>query len=461
MRYLVRFCRLSPGKALGLGVVAFLAAALARAETPQIDWVGDWDKAFALAKETKRPVMICINSKDGEKANEATAKEIYHDAEFVELSKSFVMVPISTRTHNTGGVCPRFGVVTCQQHLDCWKALAAAHGDQFVTAFAQGEMITPQHAWFSPEGKLLARKEFWMDKAELVQRMRRALEPEAEVKGPGEAEGPPGLTDGERSDLAKAEGKDAEARRTAIGNLLATEKPVVRAAVIDLLNRATDPDVKCEAMRCLGRAQVMDARVPIEEHLEHKDATVRSFAAVALERLAQKESVPPLLKRAKSERDQTARKNVCRALGMCGGPAADEDAAATLLKAVSGDKQNMIRKHAALALRWYSGEAASALVRGKLEQLAGKTKDRSVRGGIVYALAYIGKRETTEPIFKEILEDQHDEYGKNFMREALRLLRGEGDFGRSAWFLFWEDRDDPARSDDIPKDIPGGGGGGR
>jgi HEAT repeat protein len=297
-----------------------------------------------------------------------------------------------------------------------------------------------------------------MDKAELMQRMRRALQPEEEVKGAG---GPAGLTDGERADLVKAEGKDAEARRTAMGNLLATEKPAVRAAVIELLNRTNDAEVKCEAIRCLGRAMVVDARASIEAHLEHKDALVRSYAAVGLERLGQKESVQPLLKRAKSERDLTARKNVCRALGACAGPAADEEAAAALLKTVSGDKQNMIRKHAALSLRAFSSDAASALVRPKLEQLAARTKDATVRSGIVYTLAFIGKVETTEPILKEILEDQHDEYRKNFLRQALRLLRGEsGDFGRSAWFLFWEDRDDPARSDDIPADAQGGPGGG-
>jgi len=95
----------------------------------------------------------------------------------------------------------------------------------------------------------------------------------------------------------------------------------------------------------------------------------------------------------------------------------------------------------------------------KLEQLAAKTKDRTVRAGIVYALAYVGNRETTEPVFRKILEDQHDEYGKAFLRDALKMLRKEsGDFGRSAYFLFWEDRDDPARRDDMPSDIPQGGG---
>jgi hypothetical protein len=446
------------------GVFLLLLAPLLAAAEEQIDWVGDLDRAFALAKERKCPVMVCINSKDREKANEATAGEIYRDPEFVELSKSFVMVILSTLSHKESGPCPRFGKVTCAEHLQCWQALAAKYGDRFVSPEARGEMISPQHAWFSADGTLLARKEYWMDKRELLQRMRRALE--EKEKGPGEeapAGSPPAgtpLSDTERSDLAKAEGKDPEARKMAMGNLLATEKPAVRQALIELLLRTTDPDVKCDAIRSLGKAQVMDARIPIEEHLEHRDAIVRSFAAVALEYLAQKESVAPLLKRAKSERDLTARKNACRALGACGGPVADEEAAQALLKTVSGDKQNMIRKHAALALKAYSEEKAKPLVVTKLEQLAAKTKDRVVRGGIVYTLAFVGVRETTEPVLQKILEDQHDEWGKAFVREALRMLRKEsGDFGRSAWWLFAEDRDDPARRDDIPSDIPPGGGG--
>ncbi|HEX5138342.1 MAG TPA: HEAT repeat domain-containing protein [Planctomycetota bacterium] len=433
---------------------------LAAADHPQIEWCPDFDKAFEIARERKCPVMICINSKDREKANEKTAKDIYHDPEFVELSKGFVMVVMSTIGHKEKGPCPRFGIVTCEEHLHCWQTLSAKYGDRFVSDAARGEMITPQHAWFAPDGTLLARKEFWMDKRELMQRMQNALDSVAakateKEKGPGEegaAPGAPPLSAAERADLAKAGGSDAEARKMALGNLLATEKPAVRAAVIELLQTATDTDVKCDVIRALGKAQVAEARVPIEEHLEHRDATVRSFAAVALEDLGQKESIEPLLKRVKKESDPVARKNACRAVGKCGGLVADEEAAAALLKVLGNDKQNMVKKHAALALLAYRGEKAAPLVRTKLEQAALKTKDRDIRGGIVYTLSFIGDVKTTEPVFLKILEDQHDDNGKDYLRTALRKLRGEAaDFGRSTWFLFREDYDDPARRPDMPK----------
>ncbi len=192
----------------------------------------------------------------------------------------------------------------------------------------------------------------------------------------------------------------------------------------------------------------MEARVFIEEQLKDREALVRSFAAVALEELAQPESIPVLIKKAKRERDTQARKNMYRALGACAGPVADKDAAKGLLKAVGGDKQNTNRKYAALALIRYRSDEAKKLVVKKLEKAALKVKDRTVRGGIVYTLAHIGDEKTTIPVFKKILEKLHDDYAKNFMRIAIRRVRGEsGDFGRSAYFLFWEDRADPARQD--------------
>ena len=73
------------------------------------------------------------------------------------------------------------------------------------------------------------------------------------------------------------------------------------------------------------------------------------------------------------------------------------------------------------------------------------------------ALTFVGDVKMTEPVFLKILEDQHDENGKNFMRTALRKLRGEtADFGRSTWFLFRDDYEDPARAPDMPKWDGGG-----
>jgi HEAT repeat protein len=431
-------------------VLLALPAAAEDAER-QIDWVGDWDAAFQKAKETERPVMVCINSKDLETANEKTARLIYRDPEFVEHSRKFVMIVISTITHRTNGTCPRFGKVTCAQHLACYKELASRHGEQLATAFAAGgEMITPQHVWLRPDGTLMRRKEYWLEKQELLTRMRKVLDdvadtPEAEAEAPADAKDAP-LNEKDKAELHRVETADKEGRRAALGNLLATEKTAAYAALVERLQTSKRVDVRCDICRALGRAQVRDARPYIEACLADKSELVRSFAAVGLEELAHVDSVPALIKRSRTEKDTQARKNMYRALGACGGPVADKDAAKALLKAVRGDKQNSNRKHAAYSLRHYKTDEGKKLVVRKLERAALNAKDRGVRGGTVYTLAHIGNEKTTMPVFDKILEKLHDPMSQGFLRLAKRKLRGEPtEFGRSVWFLLWEDREDPAR----------------
>jgi HEAT repeat protein len=417
----------------------------------QVDWVGDWEAAFRQAKETGRPVMVCINSKDLETANEKTARRIYRDPEFVALSRKFVMIVISTIIHKTEGECPRFGKVTCRQHLVCYKELAARHGEQLATAFAAGgEMITPQHVWLRPDGTLMRRKEYWLEKKELLKRMRKVLddvakEPEADEEAPADDKDAP-LNDKDKAELERLAMGDKETRRAALGNLLVNEKTAVYAALVEVLQNSKREDVKCDICRAFGRARILDTRPYVEASLVDKSELVRSFAAVSLEEMAQVASVPELIKRAKSEKDVTARKNMYRALGACGGPAADKDAAKALLKAVRSDKQTSIRKHAAYALRHFTTDEGKKLVVRKLERAALSEKDRGVRAAIVFSLAYIGNVKTTMPVFKRVLAKLKDPVSQGFMRQAMNQLEGQAtEFGRAARWIVWEDNADPAR----------------
>jgi len=429
---------------------------------PQIDWVGEWQDAFKQAETKNRVVMVCINSIDSEAANNRTAKIIYRDAEFVALSREFVMVIVSTQAHSASGACIRFGKVTCEQHGACYKELRAAYADHFMMPGNRGETISPQHAWFHPGKTLLRRKEYELTKGELLKRMRDVLarfadgkgdpapEPPPETPDPEQAEDAP-LDDKDRSELQRAQSGDKEARRAALANVLATGKTAAHAAVVDLLLASRNPALRCDILHALGSARVVSAREAIEGCLEDKkDPLVRSCAAVALEELAHAASIEPLIKRSKRERDTFARKNMYRALGACGGGAADAKAAKTLFKAVSTDKQIAVRKHAAVALKSYGSEAGKKVVLKKMESMATREKNRQVRGALVYSLAFIGERKTTLPVFQKILEKVNDDYAKRWMRDAIKVLtkRASGFGGRSAWWLFSEDRDDPARQDD-------------
>jgi len=445
---------MSPPRALPLLVTCFALAAAGAPEEdakPQIEWVATWERAFELARERNRAVMVCINSKDKESANERAARETYRDAEFVEQSRKFVMLVVSTLTHRASGPCPRFGLVTCEEHLACWKSLAGAHGEQFTSPAAKGEMISPQHAWFRPDGTLLRRREYEMTKQELLDAMRAV---EAEVSGgAGAGDGTPGgptgrdapLNDKDLAEIERARtATDAEVRSAALGNVLATGKLAAVAALVDLLPKSKT-DLRCAILRAFGKAGALDARFAVEDALKDKDELVRSFAAVALELMGQKESLEPLEKRAKIEKDTQARKNMFRAIGRCGGGVPDEGAAKLLLKSMDGDKQAAVRKHCAIALRAYEGPGA-AFVLKPLEQTVVRIKDPEIRGAIVYTLAYIGNSATTVPALQEVMAKLNDDMSRAFVQTAINICKGRGgDFGRAAWWLFAEDRNDPAR----------------
>lgn len=429
--------------------LALLLAVPARAAEPQIDWALGWDAAFAEAKASHRPVMVCINSKDGEQANETTAAEIYREPLFVAASRKFVMVLISTREHAASGPCPRFGKVTCAQHLDCWKDLNASHGE-FVVPGTAGEMISPQHAWFTPDGKLLRRKEYFLSRQDLMRLMRRAL---AETGGGGASpDSQVPLSEDDRSELTRlSNAADKETRAAALGNLLATGKNAANDALLQLVATAKDPTLKGEIIRALAAAQAAGVRPVAEKLLTDADPGVRSFAAVALEDLGDAESVAVLVKRARAEDDTLARKNMYRALGACGGASGDKAAAKALLDAATGDKQKLVCRHAALALRAYAGDGA-AVVRKKVEHAASTVKDPEVRRAFVYVLAYVGEKKSTIPVLEKILADEREDWGRAFVRAAIARLDGpapeggEDKFGDGAKWLFAEDRQDPARS---------------
>ena len=424
-----------------LGLVLMVLAAPARAgDGTQIDWVGDWKEAFRQAKQTGKPVMICINSKDGEQANERAAQETYRDTWFVPMTRRFVMIVVSVREHASEGACPRFGRVTCKEHLACWKELRVEHGDEFLLPDTTDEMISPQHAWFRPDGKLLQRQEYELFRDQLLERMQAVLT----ACGPSPNANAP-LDDRDRAALERAKKGDKEARWAAFGTLFASEKTAVRAALVDLLKDTKAKPPKCELLRAFGRGKVLDARPMVETLLKDNDADVRSFAAVCLEEMASADSVATLVKRAKVERDAMVRKNLYRALGACGGPAADKTAARALLKAVADDSQKMVCKHAALALRHFAG-AGSKLVRKRLEQLALQMKDEDVRQAIVCALAYVGNQKSTVRVLEKVLEKTNGEWKLKFVHSAIAKLQGEKVYFATQW-LYWDDNNDPARKE--------------
>ncbi len=121
---------------------------------PSVPWQRDLDDALALSKDTGKPLLVCVNA-DGEPASESLAARRYHDPAFIELMEGFVPVIASAFRHNstdrgTDGrrlPCPRFGRVTCAEHI-------AIEPVVFERWF-QGTRVAPRHVGIDKKGKAL------------------------------------------------------------------------------------------------------------------------------------------------------------------------------------------------------------------------------------------------------------------------------------------------------------------
>ena len=109
-----------------------------------IRWQRTWDDALAVARETRKPILVCINM-DGEIASEHYAGVRYRMPEIAKLYEPYVCVIASVyrhneRDHDENGQrieCPRFGGVTCGEHI----AIEPILYEQFL----DGERVSPRH----------------------------------------------------------------------------------------------------------------------------------------------------------------------------------------------------------------------------------------------------------------------------------------------------------------------------
>ena len=109
-----------------------------------IHWQRTWDDAVAVSKATGKPLMVCVNM-DGEVASEHYAGVRYRDPESAALYDPYVCVIASVYRHSprdfdeTGRrvVCPRFGSVTCGEHIAIETVL--------YQKYFKGQRVAPRH----------------------------------------------------------------------------------------------------------------------------------------------------------------------------------------------------------------------------------------------------------------------------------------------------------------------------
>ena len=251
------------------------------------------------------------------------------------------------------------------------------------------------------------------------------------------------LDDRDRADLERVRAGDAETRGAALTDLLFLDKRSAVDALVALASDAT-VEVQRDVLRALAGSRHEAASAFAGGYLAHKDPVLRSVSAICLERGKRPESVAPLLKRLQKEREAQVRKNLYRALGACGGPAADAKAARALVKGMR-EKELWLSRHAVLAMTGYRGDGAK-LVRKQLEQAALKERDPDRKLALVYTLTYVGNEKTTVPVLTKIY-DRAGAAERWYLLQAIKLLQGkQGGFGGSTVSkLYREDEEDPAR----------------
>ncbi len=109
-----------------------------------ITWQRTWDDALRVSKATGKPILICVNM-DGEIASEHYAGIRYRRPETAKLYEPYVCVCASVYRHTPRDYdeegqripCPRFGGVTCGEHIAIEPLLFDKYFD--------GQRVAPRH----------------------------------------------------------------------------------------------------------------------------------------------------------------------------------------------------------------------------------------------------------------------------------------------------------------------------
>jgi len=116
-----------------------------------ITWQRTWDDALTVARETGKPILICVNM-DGEIASEHYAGVRYRQPDIAKLYEPYVTVMASVYRHTPHDhddegnriPCPRFGGVTCGEHI----AIEPILFEQFF----DGQRVAPRHIMYELSG---------------------------------------------------------------------------------------------------------------------------------------------------------------------------------------------------------------------------------------------------------------------------------------------------------------------
>lgn len=262
-----------------------------------IHWQRTWDDAVAVSKATGKPLMVCVNM-DGEVASEHYAGKRYRDPESAALYEPYVCVIASVYRHSPRDydeqgrrvVCPRFGSVTCGEHIAIETVL--------YQKYFKGQRVAPRHigvdlAGGEPDGKEAFDIYYAWDTKTIFDNLKSTAE-----------QHPTQLADthGDRPILERVASRDARDRvavESAYAQADAAQKKALitqaldhpDAAPVDLLREAIfglDVDLAQLARQALTKSTAPEAIPVINEALRVPMAADEHAALVAaLDRLGE------------------------------------------------------------------------------------------------------------------------------------------------------------------------------
>ncbi len=256
-----------------------------------IEFERTWEDAVAVSRETGKPILVCVNM-DGEVASEHYAGIRYRQPEIAKLYEPYVCVIASVYRHNHRDhdehghriPCPRFGSVTCGEHIAIEPMLFEKYMD--------GQRIAPRHIMVELDGTESYDVFYAFDTQSVFDAIEggianRTMKPEPVVRGDRslvERVASRAIDDRRAVEQAYAEG-DRELREA----LLAAANENPDAAPTDLLRLAVfglDEELAAQARTALAKVDDAGAAELIAEALrvpmqgEQREALLARLAAL-------------------------------------------------------------------------------------------------------------------------------------------------------------------------------------
>ena len=259
-----------------------------------LKWERTWEDALAVSQETRKPILICV-SMDGEPASEHYAGKRYRDPEIARLYEPYVCVIASVYRHadrdfdDAGNrvPCPRFGGVTCGEHIAIEPILYAKYFD--------GDRVAPRHICIETDGTEMYDVFYANDVTSVLTTLKDQISERKEK--------PRTVVRGDRP-VAERVASRAVEDRAAVEAAYRTGDAAVRRAILEAAARSpdtaplevlrlalfgTDPEMARLARVALAASTAPEATPLLNEALKTAmEPAERSALVAALERLGAK-----------------------------------------------------------------------------------------------------------------------------------------------------------------------------